>query len=145
MKVFYDTNVLIAASIGHHPHFGRADEVFRRSISGEDSAVIHAHSLLEFHAVVTRLPRGLAVPPEAAGTLVSEGILPHVRCVALDAKDVIAVQQRASRMGLLGGILYDFLLLAAAEREEVDRLYTFNTEHFRELASVGFQTRIVAP
>ncbi len=145
MRVFFDTDVMVASAIRQHPHFGRADAVLQRCAGGQDEGVIHAHSLLEFHSAVTQLPGALAVPPGLVDTLLGEGILPFVRCVALMPGEVREVQRRAAGHGLIGGIVYDFYHLAVAEREAVDRLYTFNTSHFRRLASGAFADRIVAP
>ena len=145
MLVVLDTNVLVAAAIRQHPHFGRADAVLQRCVTGEDDAVIHAHSLLEFHSAVTQLPEGLSIPPPFVEGLLAEGILPFVRVVALTARRVAAVQKRAGQLGLLGGVIYDLYHLSVAEEQQVDRVYTFNVAHFRRLASADFVERIIAP
>ena len=145
MKIFLDTNVMVAASIRQHPHFFRADSILRRCADGVDEAVIHAHSLLEYHSAMTQLPRGMAVPPTAVETILKEGILPFVHCVALSAREVRQVQIRAGQLGLTGGIIYDLYHLAVAQKEQVKRLYTFNTGHFQQLAPPDFSGRIVSP
>ena len=145
MKVFLDTNVLVAASIRQHPHFLRADAVMQACVEGQMQAVVHAHSLLEFHSAVTQLPGGLSVPSAQVPSLLAEGILPFVRLTALSPDEVVTVQQRAGTLALVGGIIYDLYLLMAAERDKVDRLYTFNTAHFQALAPPEFSRRIVAP
>ncbi len=145
MKIFMDTDVLVAASIRQHPHFARADKVLCRCVDGVDEALIHAHSLLEFHSAVTQLPRGLAVPPLAVEAILKDGILPFVRCATLSAKGIQLVQKRAGELGLAGGIIYDLYHLAVAEKEKVERLYTFNTGHFQQIAPSDFRDRIVSP
>jgi predicted nucleic acid-binding protein len=145
VKVFLDTDVLVGASVRQHPHFVRASAVLERCSAGEEEGVIHAHSLLEYHSAITQLPRGLAVPAAHVATLLNEGILPFVRCVALDAGEVAKVQARAGELGVVGGMIYDLYHLWIAAREDVSRLYTFNTGHFRELAEAGFRDRIVSP
>ena len=145
MKVLLDTNVLVAASIRQHPHFGRADAVLQRFIDNTDKGIIHAHSLLEFHSAVTQLPGGLSIPPAYVSDVLEQGILPFVKIMALTAKQVRDVQRRAGRTGLVGGMVYDLFHLALAEREQVERLYTFNVIHFRRMASPEMVDRIVAP
>jgi len=145
VKVFLDTNVLVAASVRQHPHHTRADEILSRCAEGKDEGVIHSHSLLEFHSALTQLPGGLAVPPALVGSLLDEGILPFVRQAALRTSEVRAVQQRAGQLGLLGGMIYDLFHLAVAEKEKAERFYTFNTGHFRQIASADFANRIVSP
>lgn len=145
MRVFLDTNVLVAASIRQHPHFARADEVMARCVTGADEGIVHAHSLLEFFSAVTQLPGGLAVPPAAVESLLQGAILPHVRVVRLSAAKVRQVLGRAGRQGLVGGIVYDLYHLVAAEQAEVARFYTFNTQDVRRLAEPGWVDRIIAP
>ncbi len=145
MKIFLDTSILVAASVRQHPHFQKADQLLRRCVDGADHAVVHAHSLLEFHSAMTQLPRGLAVPPSAVEAILKEGILPFVRCVTLSAKEVQQVQKRAGQLGLTGGVTYDLYHLTVAEKEKVERLYTFNTSHFQQIAPPGFIDRIVSP
>ena len=145
MKVFLDTNVLIAASICQHPHFTRADAVMQRCARKDDEGFIHAHSILEYHSAITQLPGGLAVPSAQVTTLLHEGLLCYLRCVTLNAGEVQSVQKRAAERGLVGGIIYDLYHLVAAEKSAVDRLYTFNTAHFRSLADPSFTSAIVTP
>lgn len=145
MKVFLDTNVMVAASVRQHPHFQKADAVLRRCMEGADVGCIHAHSLLEYHSAVTQLPRGLAVPPEQVFPLLSESILKYVEVVGIPPADLVHVQQMASERGLIGGIIYDFYHLTVAQREKVDRFYTFNVKHFIEIADADFRDRIQAP
>jgi predicted nucleic acid-binding protein len=145
MKVFLDTNVLIAASIRQHPQFEAADNLLQRCANKEDEGVIHSHSLLEFHSAITQLPEGLAVPPGQVYTLLEEGLLPYLRCANLNAKQVRQVQKRAGELGLIGGIIYDLYHLAVAENEKVDKLLTFNVVHFQQLATPEWQSRISRP
>jgi len=137
--------LLVAASVCQHPHFNPASAVLDRCATGAEEGIINSHSLLEYHSTITRLPKGLAVPPVHVATLLNEGILPFVRCMALDAGEVAKVQVRAGELGLVGGMIYDLFHLWIAAREEVERLYTFNTAHFRDLADEGFLERIVRP
>jgi hypothetical protein len=45
---------------------------------------------------------------------------------------------------LLGGIIYDALLLASARKVSADRIYTWNLGHFRMIAP-DLAARIVEP
>ncbi len=145
VRVFLDTNVLVAGSVRQHPHFLRADSLLCACMNRKIEGIVHAHSLLEFHSAVTQLPRGLAVPAAQVRGLLADGILAYIRLVALSAEEVCDVQKRAGELGLSGGIIYDLYHLAIAERENVGRFYTFNTRHFQALASPDFSGRIIAP
>lgn len=144
MKVFLDTNVMVAASV-RAPAFLAGDAVMRRCMAGEEEGLVHAHSLLEFHSAITQLPKGLAVPPAHVAGLLQQGILDHVRLVALPMKELPSVQKRAGERGLIGGVIYDFFHIAVAKREGAERFYTFNTGHFQAIADPVFRDRIVAP
>lgn len=85
--------------------------------------------------------KGMAVPPAQVEILLAEGILNFVRCSALCAQEVLEVQKRASRMGLVGGIVYDFYHLAVAEKEDVDRFYTPSERHIAQRNGLGCHTR----
>jgi len=144
VRVFLDTNVLVAASIRQHPHFARANQILLRCVDGVDQGIINAHSLFEFHSAITQLPK-LAVPPSAVESILTEGILPFVTCCHLTYIEILQTLRKAGQMGLMGGIIYDLYHLALAERENVEILYTFNTRHFQRIASPQFVSRIAAP
>jgi predicted nucleic acid-binding protein len=145
MKVFLDTNILIAASVRQHPHFIRADAVFNNCMKGKFKAVIHAHSLLEFHSAATRLPKGLAMHPDQVTQILEQGILPFVECMTLSPQKIINTQKLAGAMGIVGGVIYDLYLLQAAIASKADKIFTFNLKHFQSLAPEDFRDRITAP
>ncbi|OGB95552.1 MAG: hypothetical protein A2Z31_04765 [candidate division NC10 bacterium RBG_16_65_8] len=53
--------------------------------------------------------------------------------VALTAADYATVIQHVAMLNLTGGVLYDALILRAAEGAGVDRVLTFNVDDFRRL------------
>lgn len=63
MKVFCDTNVLVAAFLQGHPQHSAARPVLERVKGGHDQGFVATHSLAEVYAVLTRLPGGNQVPP----------------------------------------------------------------------------------
>jgi predicted nucleic acid-binding protein len=66
VKAFFDTNVLIAACIEGHAHHERATPLLESVIQGKTEGVVSAHSLLEAHAVLTKLPRAPRILPQQA-------------------------------------------------------------------------------
>jgi len=64
--------------------------------------------------------------------------------VGLGASDYLTVIRNAANAGIAGGAIYDLLLLAAAEKSEAERIYTFNVQEFRRLAP-QLAGRIMAP
>lgn len=122
MRVFFDTSVIVAASVADHPHHSRAWPALQRVAMGKDQGFVGAHSIAETYAALTRVP---VVPADAAQYL----------------EALATVQEK----GLPGAKIYDALLLACAARSGAERGYTFNLGDFRELASVDMQARIAAP
>ena len=145
MRCFFDTSVLVAASVRQHPHFKRADAKLRRCIAGKDTGLVHSHSLLEFHSAMTQLPKGLAVPPEEVNLILKDGILPHVACRALSPAKVAEVQRLAAQAGLIGGIIYDFFHLVAAREMKAEVVWTFNVRHFEAIVPPGMPYEIREP
>lgn len=145
MKVFCDTNVLIAAFLTMHPHHQAARPVVERIKAGTDEGYVAAHSLAESYAVLTRLPQGQQVPATVAWQLLKENVVKTFCVTALSPKDYARTLEEASANGVEGGRIYDALLLAAAAKSNAERIYTFNVSHFQNMAEEPMRKRIVAP
>jgi predicted nucleic acid-binding protein len=50
--------------------------------------------------------------------------------IALTVQDYVAAIKNVSQLGLAGGVIYDALVVQAAQKAKVDKLLTFNTDHF---------------
>jgi hypothetical protein len=57
--------------------------------------------------------------------------------IALSPSDYTQTLQRASQMGLAGGIIFDALIARAAEIAEADELLTFNLKDFQRVSPEG--------
>ena len=77
MQVFFDTNVLVAASERSHPHYVQAWPALRRVEAGKDKGFMSAHSIAEVYAALTRLPVQPRIHPAEALRIISDNILPH--------------------------------------------------------------------
>ena len=145
MDIFFDTTVLVAASVQNHPHFGRARPALQRVARGQDKGFISAHSTAEVYAVLTRLPVRPRILPLEALRLITENILPHFEQVGITKRDYLDALNIVGNGGWGGGKIYDALLLCSAAKCSVDRIYTFNLEDFRRLAQPALQALICAP
>jgi predicted nucleic acid-binding protein len=146
MKIFCDTNVLVAAFLRGHPHHNAARPVVERVKAGQDHGSVAAHTLAEVYAVLTRLPvPSQVVAPGVAWQLISENILKNFTVVSLTAKEYADTLAKAATNGVEGGKTYDALLLAAAAKSGADRIYTTNTGHFQAIAEDPLRSRIVSP
>jgi len=145
MKIFCDTNVFIAAFLTNHPHHHAARPVIERVKAGSDEGFLAAHTLAESYAVLTRLAGGNQLAPMVAWQLISENAVKSFSLITLSAKDYTGTLAKAAAEGVAGGKIYDALILAAAAKNGVERVYTFNVVHFQSLADADLRQRIVAP
>ena len=133
MKVLLDTSVLVAALVESHPMHARAHPWLDRAIGGEFDCVVAANSLAELYHVLTAYPVRPRIAPGTARQLIHENVAKNVTVLALTAADYAAAIQLAAALNLAGGVIYDALILRAAERASVDRVLTFNVNDFRRL------------
>ncbi|RPI24789.1 MAG: PIN domain-containing protein [Acidobacteria bacterium] len=144
MKVFLDTNVLIAASVEDHEYHSRALPLMQSVHDGRNQGFVSAHSLLEMYAILTRLPRSPRILPIQAEALVRENVASRFTVVALTAKEYATLVKRFGGEEVVGGQAYDALHLECANKSGADRIYTFNVRHFAMLAS-HLASKITAP
>ena len=144
MKVFLDTNLLVAACVEEHEHHARALPVVEAVHQGKHKGFVSAHSLLETYSILTRLPRSPRISPLQAATLVDQNIASRFTVVALTAKEYRQLAQKRGRVSIMGGQAYDALHLECAAKSGADRIYTFNVHHFARLGR-GLPATISAP
>ena len=145
MKVYVDTNVLVAASVEQHaqhvPAFELLSAIERNAMQG----CISTHGLAEFYSVVTRTPFSPRVQPLVANLFLQDNVYPYFEIVALSEADYRTVLGNCANAGMTSGIIFDALHLCAAGKANCDRIYTFNVKHFRALASKELEDKITAP
>lgn len=141
IKDFIDTSVFIAAFWGDHADHASSLEIFARA--EKSATACAAHSLAEVYAVMTVLP---VRPPLSADQvlLFVEQIRDKVTIITLNEREYLKTIQDASESRVLGGRIYDALLLAAARKAEPKKVYTWNVTHFRDLAP-NWSNRIRTP
>lgn len=145
MKVFLDTNVLVASVIEQHEHHERAYGVLDRVHSGKDEGFVSAHGLAEFYAVLTKLPAPFRHTPEQALLSVEENIVKYFAITSLTAADYTAAIREAALAGIQGGTIYDAVLVKCAAKAEVQKVFTLNVRHFQNVARRSLQAQILAP
>jgi predicted nucleic acid-binding protein len=133
MKVFLDTNLLVAACVEEHEHHARALPVVEAVHQGKIDGYVSAHSLLETYAILTRLPRSPRITPIQAAKLVEQNIGSHFTVVALTAKEYGRLGHKLGEENIMGGQAFDALHLECAAKSGAERIYTFNVRHFEQL------------
>ncbi len=144
MRIFFDTSVLVAASVQQHPHHPQAHAIVSLSLKNSSQLFISLHSVAEIYSALTRLPVQPMIHPAEATRILEENILPNFKTVPLERRDYRAVLATVTSGGWRGARIYDALLLRCAEKRDCERIYTFNLEDFRALAP-HLEKRILAP
>jgi predicted nucleic acid-binding protein len=124
--IFFDSNVLIAATIKHHVHHAAASARLKPLLRG--GGALAAHSLAEIYNTLTK-QGGYRLPPLDAAYIVQDASKTY-RVITLTAMESIKAIEDAATHGLKGPIIYDALLLACARKVNAKVIYTSNTKHF---------------
>ena len=99
--------------------------------------IVASHTLAELYAVLSTLPIKPRISPAVAWRLVHENIVAISKVIALTSAEYSDVLKQVSQSGLIGGIVYDALIARVAQKAKVQRLLTFNSEHFRRVWPTG--------
>ena len=145
MKIYLDTNVLIAASVQEYQHHSQSFDLVKGVKRGTFEGCISTHGLAEFYSVLTRAPFTPRVHPAEAGRFLDDNILPYFELNALSAEDYKAVLRSCASAGVIGGVVFDALHIHSAQKANCDRVYTFNVRDFRSLAPADLVDKIAAP
>ena len=131
MKWFLDTSVLVAAFYLDHPHHEPSFELFARATPKH--ACCAAHTLAEVYAVMTRLP---VKPPVAAeqAVLFLETMRARLTIVALNEGEYFDAIEQAAARGVVGGKIYDALIVRCAVKSRAETIHTWNIADFTRLA-----------
>lgn len=145
MNIFFDTTVLVAASVQGHPHYTQARVALLSIVRKKNKGFVSVHSIAEIYAALTRVPVLPRIHPIEAARIVTDNILPHFEIVSIGKKDYVEALNTMGSGGWIGAKIYDALLLGCAARCEADRIYTFNLADFRHLAPAALHGKICMP
>jgi len=132
LRVLFDTSVLVAAALKEHSHHLRALPWLKRAHSGDIEFFICAHSLAEMYSAFTNIPTRPRISPAQAWRLIQYNV-EAAQVIELSVNDYGSAIQKVSGMGLVGGIIYDALIVHAAEKSRADHVLTFNEKHYRPI------------
>lgn len=148
MKAFFDTSVLVTAVVDQLPNHEAALACYRRfarparparSATGQDVGFCSTHAMAECFATLTALPLERRILPAEALRLVRENFARMLTVAPLSGADYVDALERAGRLGLSSGVIYDILHLRAAERQGCSRLFTYNVADFKRLEPQGVE------
>ncbi len=132
MKAFLDTSVLVPVFYGDHPHHAASLDLFAGL--NQESGSCGAHSLVEVYSTLTRMPGKHRVSAEQCMLFIGD-IRKRLTIVALDDKEYMAMLERFSAIGIVGGAVYDALLASCALKSKAKSLYSWNLRHYGQFGA----------
>jgi predicted nucleic acid-binding protein len=144
VKVYLDTNIVVARAVKTHQHHVKAIDLFQQIQSRRWTPVISAHGLSEIFAVLSRTPYQPRISPAAAWQILEENIISSFEIETLTSAEHIRTIKECAAQGWSGGLVYDALHMATARKAGCSRIYTLDVSHFRKLAP-DLHDRILAP
>lgn len=136
MKVFFDTSVLVPAVTDQLPNHPAALACLVSRLKKRGAEVMtSSHALTECYATLTALPLPRRITGPEAVQLIETNFLKRLRILNLTQADTLAAIKQTSASGGISGRVYDALHVVAARKADCRRIYTYNLDHFRLLAS----------
>jgi predicted nucleic acid-binding protein len=132
VTVFFDTSVLVAATLTHSPHHLRSSELY--SSAERRRAYCAAHTLAEVYATLTAFPGKHRMDGDQA-LMVLEEIATKLTAVTLEPAEYLSAITGAVTQQITGGTIYDALIAQCALKAKATIIYTWNVDHFRRLGT----------
>lgn len=133
MKLFLDTSVLLPALVRNHPSHLVSRVLLQRIVQKQVAGYTSTHVLAELYAKLTGIPFQPRIHSQEAQDLLDNMILPHFEFIALSTDSYKGAINHAVEKGIVGGALFDALILLAAIHADVDWIVTFNAKDFRRI------------
>lgn len=134
-----DASVLVAGVLDWHADHAICRTERARWEQLTEKPCIPAHALLESYSVITRLPAGLRLRAEDALEVLygAYGALP----VAPVPKDLWGLIDDLARRDVIGGAVYDAVILESAVLARTEELVTLDSKVFERLARDRIRVR----
>jgi predicted nucleic acid-binding protein len=145
VKGYFDTNVLMAASVEGHPQHLQSFDLVRAVKDGVLKGCVSTQGLAEYYSAITRAPFVPRVHSAEAGRFLDDNVLPYFEVVGITAGEYKDVFRTCVNGGLVGGDVFSALHLHCAQKSGCDRFYTFDVKGFRALAPLTLVDKIAAP
>lgn len=127
-----------------HPAHEQALAWLRRVAEGTDKGLVAAHTLAELYAVLTTLPVHPPISPSDAKQLIQHNVAERLEIVFLSDQDYLQLLEHLAARGIIGGAIYDALILHAAVSAKADLVVTLNAKDFQRVYP-NLADKIVAP
>jgi len=134
-RVFFDTSALVPVVTEQLATHTAAHSRFVRELKGAIRPCCSTHTLAECYATLTALPLPRRISGPEAARLIEANFSNRLEIVELSRKEYQTAIHLCADLGCLSGQIYDALHLSAALKAGCGCLYTYNVNHFTELAS----------
>jgi predicted nucleic acid-binding protein len=131
VREFFDTSVLVAAFWRAHVHHEAS--INRLAAANKERSACGLHTLAEVYATMSTLPVKPVIPSEQVLLFVEE-VQSKLTLISLDGNEYTETIRDAAEHGVVGGRIYDALLLRCAAKCGAESIYTLNLKHFRAIA-----------
>ena len=133
LKILFDTSILIAAFVESLPKHKNALSFLIRAKNREFKLFISAHTILEVYSVLTSAPFNPKITAIKAKELIDTNIKDIAKIIYLTDKDYFRIVKKMSNSNLMGGIVYDAIIVECALISKVNEILTLNLEDFLSL------------
>ncbi len=133
MKILFDTSVLIASFVEAHPKHQPALKFLTQAKNKEFELFVSAHTILEVYSVLTSAPFEPKISPVVARKLIDNNIKHIAKIVYLSDKDYFRILNKMCEEELIGGIVYDAIIVECAIKSGTDEILTLNPKDFSRL------------
>jgi hypothetical protein len=127
-----DANILVYAVDASAPQHAASRGLLEAIRNPAAVLYLTSQILCEFYSIVTN-PRRVSAPlaPDEALEVISALLsLPGIRVLPTPARAVVDLMALLRRHPVTGGDVFDLQLVATMQANDVQRIYTFNTEDF---------------
>jgi predicted nucleic acid-binding protein len=134
---------MVAAVCTWHEHHEPARDEIDDRLRRREALLVAAPALVEAYAVLTRLPPPHRLSPSDALALLEANFLRGKRVLGLSGRTYRELLRSAPERRIVGGRVYDAVIVECAVGGAVNTLLTFNERDFLPLAPPGLE--IVVP
>jgi predicted nucleic acid-binding protein len=139
MSVAVDSSVLVAAVLAGHEHHMASHLELERLAGSDPGPWLPVHALVEAYSVLTRLPLPHRLAAHDARALL-QGSFGSWR-LAGPPPDIWTFLSEAADDSIVGGTIYDALIIESALSVGVHELLTWNLAHFERVSRRRFIIR----
>lgn len=128
-----DSNILVYAHNADSPHYERAKRLIKDGLDEKISICCSVQNLIEFYSIITnpkRVQKPLG-PPEACEVVELYFQTPEIKVLEPSINTYLRVIHLARQYKIAKAQIFDALLAATMEENDVIEIFTADVEHFQ--------------